>query len=170
MTLKAKTYEEAIADVAAQLLTEGDGRATYNAMYLEMEDQYAPQINDKFREGRRQQVIASFKAHGRLLRESADNAFETPDQPTQGALPGMAPPMAIAIEIKGVAGLVGYLHATWADLVVALESREINIRRAVLRKADFEAKKDFLRPYMEEWPEREVHEALAIIRGGLGYD
>lgn len=96
-----------------------------------------------------------------VVKQLLRNLSEDDDDPdSQQALPGLKLPTVIAVKNADGYEYVRADLATWDDLVSGLAEREQNIVRATVKRDQYRAELDRLRPWMADDPECTVADAL----------
>lgn len=92
----------------------------------------------------------------------------TKKQETQLFFPGFGLPRFIAVVKYGEeTRYVNSRVATWEDVKAGAAERQANIAAAVASADAYNETMERLRPYMEDYPERTVQEALALMESAV---
>lgn len=98
----------------------------------------------------------------RIAKDELRRQFQNDNE--QPALPGLKFPLAIAVrEDEGEVQYVPSRIATWADLRAGLAERERHITSTTVKRDQFSASMDVLRPVMEKNADMTVQEALRLV-------
>lgn len=142
-----------ITEVAHRLLAEG--RCTVD----DVADEAIAEHGDLIDAEAKALVYRQIKS---VVRRLLRNLSENEDDPgAQQALPGLKLPTTIAVKREdGVYEYVRADQATWEDLEAGLAEREHNIVHATIKRDQFRAEMDRLRPWMGDDPDCTVADAL----------
>lgn len=148
-----------IRETAERLLAEG--RCTVDEVAAEVEQLHGDVIGAEANA----LIYGQIKEIVRNLLHQLSEDEDDPDAQQQ-ALPGLKLPTVIAV--KRADGGYYYVRsdqAVWAELESGLETREENIVRAVVKRDQYRAQLDRLRPWMADDPGCTVADALRRERG-----
>lgn len=150
--------KRAATETAHRLLAEG--RCTVE----DVADDVMHEQHDAIQAEAKQLIYNQIK---RIVKDLLRNLSEDEDDPdAQQALPGLKLPTVIAVKKEdGEYEYVRADQANWDDLIAGLAEREQNIVRATVKRDQYRAELDRLRPWMASDPDCTVADALRKERG-----
>jgi hypothetical protein len=156
---KTNPLRRTISEAAHRLLAEG--RCTVEDVADSVMHEHHDTVQAEAQNLIYDQIKDVVKQLLRTLSEDDD------DPGAQQALPGLKLPTVIAVkrEETGEYEYVRADQANWDDLIAGLAEREQNIVRATIRRDQYRAELDRLRPWMASDPGCTVADALRMERG-----
>lgn len=155
--MKVNVLKRTISETAHRLLAEG--RCTVE----DVADDVMQEHHDAVQAEAQNLIYNQIKD---VVKQLLRNLSEDEDDPdAQQALPGLKLPTVIAVKTRtGDYEYVRADQANWDDLISGLAEREQNIVRATIRRDQYRAELDRLRPWMASAPDLTVADALRMER------